>query len=155
MPLPSPSPLPSAKEVVRRFFAEAVDQHDVTILGDLFTADCIIHRPEASRPISGLEGIRRIVGAGAKLYSHVATTVHDLIAEGDRVACRLSHRATFSGEWRTRLGNQAVAGRTISWEAMAIFRLRDGKIAEQWVCRDELGMLLQLGVLQRSSDEAG
>jgi hypothetical protein len=28
-----------------------------------------------------------------------------------------------------------------------MFRIRDGKIAEEWVCRDELGMLMQLGVV--------
>jgi hypothetical protein len=28
-----------------------------------------------------------------------------------------------------------------------MFRIRDGKIAEEWVCRDELGMLIQLGVV--------
>jgi hypothetical protein len=30
---------------------------------------------------------------------------------------------------------------------IAIFHLRDGKIAEEWVNRDELGMLLDLGVV--------
>jgi len=28
-----------------------------------------------------------------------------------------------------------------------MFRIRDGKIAEEWVCRDELGMLIQFGVV--------
>jgi len=31
-----------------------------------------------------------------------------------------------------------------------MFRIRDGKIAEEWVCRDELGMLIQLGVVALS-----
>jgi predicted ester cyclase len=35
----------------------------------------------------------------------------------------------------------------VSFSAIAIFRFREGKIVEQWVSRDELGMLIQIGVL--------
>jgi hypothetical protein len=52
-------------------------------------------------------------------------------------------------EWTSRLGTHTVAGKTVSWPAIAIFRLHDGKIAEEWVSRDELGMLIDLGVLNR------
>lgn len=38
-------------------------------------------------------------------------------------------------------------GRRGSWTAIDILRFRDEKIAEQWVCRDELGMLMQLDAL--------
>jgi hypothetical protein len=31
------------------------------------------------------------------------------------------------------------------------FRMRDGKIAEEWVMRDELGMLIQLGTISVGS----
>jgi hypothetical protein len=31
-----------------------------------------------------------------------------------------------------------------------MFRVCDGKIAEEWVCRDELGMLIRLGVVAPS-----
>ena len=47
-----------------------------------------------------------------------------------------------------RLGMFDVSGKTIHWEAMAIFRFEDGKIAEEWVSRDELGMLMQVGKLE-------
>jgi hypothetical protein len=45
-----------------------------------------------------------------------------------------------------------VKGKAVTWDAMVIFRLQNGKIAEQWVSRDELGMLLGFGVLKPSSD---
>jgi predicted ester cyclase len=45
-----------------------------------------------------------------------------------------------------------VSGKTVSWPAIAIFRIRDGKIAEEWVNRDELGMLIELGVLASSKE---
>jgi predicted ester cyclase len=64
------------------------------------------------------------------------------------VACRLSHQAVNRGEWTSRLGRHAVAGKTVAWPAIAIFRIHDGKIAEEWVNRDELGMLIELGVFE-------
>jgi hypothetical protein len=37
---------------------------------------------------------------------------------------------------------------TVTWDAMAIFRFEDQKIIEEWVTRDELGMVLQSGLLE-------
>jgi predicted ester cyclase len=47
---------------------------------------------------------------------------------------------------RRILWGAGTAGKTVTWSAIAIFRIRDGKIAEEWVNRDELGMSIELGV---------
>jgi predicted ester cyclase len=104
-----------------------------------------LHRPEASEPIRGLEAFKQALERILRVYSEFTTTIHDLIAEEDRVACRLSRRAVNRSEWTSCIGRHAVAGKTVSWQAMAIFRIRDGKIEEEWVNRDELGMLIELG----------
>ena len=135
------------KAIVRRYFEEAIDKRNLDVLDEIVTADCIIHRPEASEPIRGLEAFRRALERILQVYSEFTTTIHDLIAEEDRVACRLSHRAVNRGEWTSRLGRHSLAGKTVSWPAIAIFRIRDGKIVEGWVNRDELGMLIDLGVV--------
>jgi predicted ester cyclase len=137
----------SNKAVVRRYFEEVVDKRKLDILDEIVTIDCIIHRPEASEPIRGLEAFKHALERILEVYREFTTTVHDLIAEEDRVACRLSHRAVNRGEWTSRIGRHAVAGKTVSWPAIVIFRIRDGKIAEEWVSRDELGMLIELGVV--------
>ena len=49
---------------------------------------------------------------------------------------------------RSRIGGHDTKGKSLVWSAIAIFRIDGGKIAEQWVNRDELGMLLSLGVLK-------
>jgi predicted ester cyclase len=135
------------KAIVRRYFEEVVGKSNLDILDEIVTTDCIVHRPEAPEPIRGLEAFRHALEKILQVYSEFTTTIHDLIAEDDRVACRLSHRAVNRGEWTSRLGRHAVAGKTISWPAIAIFRIRDGKIAEEWVNRDELGMVIDLGVV--------
>ena len=122
------------------------------ILEEIVAADCIIHRPEASEPIRGLEGFKQALQKILRVYSEFTTTIHDLIAKEDRVACRLSHRAVNGSEWMRRLGTQAVAGKTVTWPAIAIFRFRDGMIAEEWVKRDELGMLIELGIFEPSRE---
>ena len=142
----------SNKGIVRRYFEEVVDRSNFDILDEIVTRDCIIHRPETSESIRGLEAFRRTLERILEVYSEFTTTIHDLIAEQDQVACRLSHRAVNRSEWTSRLGTHAVAGKTVSWPAIAIFRFHDGKIAEEWVSRDELGMLFDLGVLERAKN---
>ena len=114
------------------------------------TIDCLIHRPETQEPIRGLTAFKQCLEGILQVYSEFNTSIHDLIAEDDRVACRLSHRAVNRGEWISRLGRHNVAEKPVSWLAIAIFRFHDGKIAEEWVSRDELGMLIQLGIVEPS-----
>ncbi len=139
----------SNKATVRRYFEEALDKRRLDILDEIVATDCIIHRPETSEPIRGLEDFKRALERILNVYSEFTTKIHDLIAEEDRVACRLSHRAVNRDDWTSRLGKHSVAGKTVTWQAIAIFRIRDRKITEEWVCRDELGMLIDLGVLNR------
>ncbi|HEX2929369.1 MAG TPA: ester cyclase [Candidatus Binatia bacterium] len=142
----------SNKAIVRRYFEEALDKRKLGILDEIVAADCIIHRPEASEPIRGLQAFRQALEKILQVYSEFKTTIHDVIAEGDRVACRLSHRAVNRSQWTSRIGTHAVAKKTVSWPAIAIFRFHDGKIAEEWVSRDELGMLIELGVLANAKN---
>lgn len=135
------------KTIVARYFAEAVGKKNADILDKFFVKDCVIHRPEASAPTVGLENFKQALGRLLDTYSEFTTTVHDLFASGDRVTCRLSHRAVNRGEWKSRIGRHSVAGKPVSWSAIVVFKFREGKIAEEWVCRDELGMLISLGVL--------
>jgi len=137
----------SNKDVVRRYFSEVVDKKNEAILEQLWTQDCVVHRPDGPT-IRGIEEFR--VGLKERVldvYSEFVTTIHDLIAEGDFVACRLSHRAVHRKDWTSRLGRHAVAGRAVSWSSNTNFRFHDGKIAEEWVERDELGMLIDLGIV--------
>jgi len=144
----------SNKATVRRYFEEALDNRNLEMLDEIVTTDCVIHRPEAQEPIRGLTSFKQVLGSILQVYSEFSTTVHDVIAEDDRVACRLNHRAVNRGEWTSRLGRHNVAGKPVNWSAIAIFRIRDGKIAEEWVSRDELGMLIELGVLAPSARPA-
>ena len=57
-----------------------------------------------------------------------------------------------AGEFRSRIGIYSIKGKAVAWDAIAIFRMQNGRIAEQWVSRDELGILLSVGALTPSRD---
>ena len=135
------------KEIVAGYFAEVVDKLNIDLLGQYYTDDCIIHRPEVSKPIIGIENFKTGLARVIDSYSSIKTTVHDLFGSGDRVSCRLSHLAVHRDNWKSRIGYHKVAGKTVGWSAITNFRIEGDKIAEEWVCRDELGMLIELGVI--------
>ena len=142
------------KAIARRYFSEMVDKRSDKLLEELWTEDCVVHRPEVSATIKGREAFRQAFNRVVGPYSEFRTTIHDLIAENDLVVCHLSHRVVHrGGDWTSRLGCHAVVpGKVVTWLSLTMFRIRDGKIAEEWVCRDELGMLMQLGVVGRPNN---
>ena len=136
------------KSIVLRYIQEVLDGKQYTIMEELFTTDIVMHRPESV--LSNLHVIQPIFKSGLSPHT-LKTTIHDIFASGDRVFVRLSHKVTYSSvqaSFRSRIGDFDVRGKTMNWDAMAIFRFENGKIAEEWVSRDELGMLMQVGKLE-------
>jgi len=70
-------------------------------------------------------------------------TVEDVIAEGGRVAVRVTAQATQVGPFM----GLPPSGKSYSISEIHIFRVRDGKVTEHWHQYDQLGMMLQLGAL--------
>jgi predicted ester cyclase len=134
------------QKMVIRYFGQVLDDGKVDVLEDLIDPDCAIHRPEGE--LKGLPALRSMVAARRSNFSTFHSNIHELIESGDRVVARLTHQGTASAPYRFRVGTHDVKGKNMTWDAIVIFRFDKGKIAEEWVSRDELGMLLTAGVLQ-------
>jgi limonene-1,2-epoxide hydrolase len=139
------------QKVVLSYLHDVLDGRNIGLLEGLFRPDCVIYRPEGT--LRGMAGIRGVVERNLAAYSTFETQVHDIFESGDRVFVRITHRAMGAGKFRSRIGVYDVKGKPVTWDAMAIFRVQDGKIAEEWVSRDALGILLSFGGLKPSSDE--
>lgn len=128
------------KAIIRRCFA-SLDAGDVEAFSRLFAPDFSLH----------FDGMPVLDGAGAigliQQYLTAFPGIHheilDQLAEGDRVATRIHARGTQRGE----LMGIPPTGRKISISSTYIHRVVDGRISEQWVNADSLGMLQQLGIV--------
>jgi predicted ester cyclase len=131
---------------VLSYFHDVLDGRQIDLIDNMFQPDCALHF--GSSDVKGIAGVRSMVERIDTTYSRLTTEVHDIFESGDRVAVRLTHRATGAGALRSRIGTYDLNGKSITWDAIVIFRMRNGKIAEEWVNRDELGVLLSAGILK-------
>ena len=97
--------------------------------------------------IRGIEPFIKFIKGIPATFSNFETTILDIFGAEDRVAARLKHYGIVRAAILSRLGTFKVSGLEMRWDAIAIFRFEEGKIAEEWVNRDELGMLLSDGVI--------
>jgi steroid delta-isomerase-like uncharacterized protein len=74
-------------------------------------------------------------------------TVEKQVAERDLVAVHWTARGTNTGT-----GNGLPAtGRAVQITGTTLFRMDDGRIAEEWTCANSLGLMKQLGMLQKTA----
>lgn len=134
------------ERALRRYFHEVLDQGKVAVIEEIFHPQCIMHRPGGT--VVGIDAVRAVADHRKETFSWFKTDIHDVFGSGDRLVVRLTHHGVGGGMWRSRLGNYDVTGKTVTWNAIAIFRFDEHKIIEEWVTRDEMAMALQFGVIK-------
>jgi predicted SnoaL-like aldol condensation-catalyzing enzyme len=133
------------KAVVERYFHEVLDGKKIELMPEILAPDVVLHRPGFD--VSGLNPAMQRLRSVLQDYVAFSTELSGLIAEGDMVSARVLHRVRMRPHtFRCRAGEVKIAEeRDLEWTAIVQFRLKDGRIAEEWVMRDELAMLIQMG----------
>jgi steroid delta-isomerase-like uncharacterized protein len=143
------------KSVLRRFILTIEHNKFVAeLLIDLFNGgnldaadglvtDNYVWHDASQRRELGLEGFKQRVRSLRKSLSGYHATIDDLLADGDKVIARYSGQGTHNGSF---LGI-APTGRLVTYSAILIWRLVEGKVAEEWTSWDALGVLHQLGAV--------
>jgi steroid delta-isomerase-like uncharacterized protein len=130
------------KAITRRAFEEFITNKNPAAAPKYLTPDFVGHYPDLP-PVQGVEGFQQFLGMYLNAFPDSRVTIEDILAEGDRVAVRITFRGTHQGE----LMGIPATGKSIAMGALNIFRILDGKAAEQWVNQDDLGLMQQLGVI--------
>jgi predicted ester cyclase len=130
-----------AKALVLRHPEEVWSRGNLAAVDELFAPEFVGHHPGQPDWV-GPEGVKEIVTRTRTAFPDFVETVHDIVADGDRVVTRFTAAGTNLGP----LGGAAPTGRRISMEEMGIFRVVGNRIAEKWGVIDRQGMLDQLGL---------
>lgn len=90
------------------------------------------------------QGVAGPIAASATFRAAVpdlTAEIEDLIVADDRAVVRLHFTGHFSGHFQDLVGD----GRTIDFHAIDVYRVENGRIAENWHLEDNLTLLTQLG----------
>jgi len=129
------------KELVRLAFEKGCNQHDMEAAVQLVSEDYMLHDPSMPDFPGGREAHLEICRSFMESIRDSSCTIEDQIAEGDKVVTRF----TFSGCQTKDLPDMPSKGGCFNVSGVTVSRVADGKIAEEWMYMDELGMRKQLG----------
>ena len=136
------------KAIVRRFVDEIFVQGRKETVDELLADDFVGHTwPSTGNPRADLKGA---IDRTSKGLVDPVFAIEDVIAEGDRVAVRLTAAATQVGE----LMGMPPSGKRYEIGEIHVFRLRDGQVVEHWHQFEQMKMMEQLGALPASPEPA-
>ena len=115
------------KAIVRRW-NETLNTGDLSILDELGGPNYILHGEENKY---NLKESKQMLTSIRTTFPDINLTIEDQIAEGDKVVIRYTIRGTHS------------SGKELQWTGISIYRLENGKIAEDWAENDMMNMWMQ------------
>jgi steroid delta-isomerase-like uncharacterized protein len=130
------------KGLVRRLFDEPINKGNFSVADEILSAD-YVHREPTIGEKRGRSGYRELVTMYRNAFPDVKVTIDEQIAEGDKVVTRFTSTGTHRGE----LFGAAPTGKRITIQGVFITRIANGKVVEDIVVYDALGMLRQLGIV--------
>jgi steroid delta-isomerase-like uncharacterized protein len=140
--------LDANKALVRRLYDEGFNQGNLDVVDELVAPDVISHDPIILDAPTGPDSIRGGIEMIRKAFPDFHVEVLDVLAEDDKVASFLSMSGTNTGDYR-RGGATHKKG---TMRAFFLWRVADGRLAENWGMADRFQFLQQLGIVP-SDDE--
>jgi predicted ester cyclase len=135
-------------DVVERFFGEVWNGRDLAVLDEIVHENCVTHQVRsAPEPISsvarGPAALREHIQAWLRAFPGMQVTTDHRSVCANEVISWVTMRGTHRGPWQ----GIAPTGREITIRTIAQHRVEAGRIVEDWVIVETLGVFQQLGVV--------
>ena len=132
--------LDTNKAIARRLFEEALSQSKWDVYLEIHATDFVAH--SGTRTATLAEDLAS-AKEWRKAFPDATCSAEQLVAEGDSVTARWTCRGTNTGVGQ----GLPATGKAVVVHGITIFRVKEGKLAEEWGVIDTWGMLRQLGLV--------
>jgi steroid delta-isomerase-like uncharacterized protein len=130
----------TATDLVRDAF-RAFNDGDLGRCAAFLTEDFAINLAGMPHQLRGREAWVRNVEYMQAAFPGIQARIDDIFGSGDRVAVRLTFRGTHGGEFQ----GIPATGREVTYTSIELYRVADGKLAEEWIASDVTSLMAQLG----------
>ncbi len=126
----------------RRLIDVGFTNRDLRVADELFSPDALEHQ-RGSKP--GIDGVKATIAILHEWFSNFELTIVKIAADGDTVWSLNRARGVNTGS----VMGFPPTGKSFEIDVIDVARFEDGKIVEHWGVPDQLGLLIQLGLMQR------
>jgi len=137
-------------KAVSRRFHEAIGKGSAQAVQAELAPNYAAHFPGIPDPLDA-EGFKQLVNVFASAFPESHFDIDDEFAVGDKVVTRWTYRAVHSGEFQ----GLPPTGKQVAMTGITILHIAGGKIVENSVELDQLGLLQQLGVVPPPPGQGG
>ena len=130
------------KKLIDRIPLEILNKGDFGLIDEIFATDYVERYPQPGVPPTR-EGFKQFAKALKTAFPDLRYTIDDAFESGDRIV----HRVTVSGTMKADFMGMPATGKRATWTEIHIGRVANGRLAEHWGLVDQMGMLVQLGVV--------
>ena len=136
------------KALTRRFIEEwnKGKAAAMAVIDEMYATNFVSHGDE---DIRGIENVKQSTSEEFSAFPDLHLTIDDMVAEGHKVAARITMTGTHKGEYM----GAPPTNKKITIRAIAIERFAGGKIVEEWGMTNTLGLMQQLGVVPTPKKE--
>ena len=138
------------KQLVRRAVELIWNGAKYDHLEEFITSDFVVHTSLPENQVHGVQGIRQFYTGLRNAFPDISFTIHDQVAEGDKVVTYWAAEGTHKGNFK----GIPATGRHFRITATVIDRIENGKVRECWSNVDELSLLQQLGVIPTPENQS-
>lgn len=132
------------ESITRQNLAEVWNSEgDLEEIESIVSNDFVYHNPMVSEDVRGPDGYREFVSSFLAAFSNLENEIEDIVGRDDRVTARYTTRGRHTGKiWGIEPTNEDVV-----IQCILIDYFENGKIKDQYVNADGLGLLTQLGAV--------
>ncbi|HEU4671996.1 MAG TPA: ester cyclase [Candidatus Limnocylindrales bacterium] len=124
----------------RRIIEDGFGRGDLAVLDDLMAPDIIEHQRGNGQ---GIDGAKDVVSTLHRWMSDFELSVEALAVDGDIVWTRNRAQGVNTGP----VMGHPPTGRHVEVDVFDVLRFENGRLVEHWGVADQLGLLLQLGIV--------
>ena len=131
------------QKLIERIPLEVFNNDNFELINELVSPEFVERSPQPGVAPTR-DGFKQSAIALKKAFPDLRYTVEDSIETPDRIV----HRLTASGTMKADYMGMRATNKRATWTEIHIGRVANGRLTEHWALVDQLGLLVQLGVIE-------
>ena len=132
------------KQLTGKIIEEAYNKGNLDVLDELVAPNYLRHQPPMKK-VEGLAAYKKFVSEVRESYSNFNMKVEEILVDGNKTVTRLILSGKHTGKIPTV--QAPPTGKEVAMAGCTVTTWETGKIVEEWVYNDYMGLTHQFGVM--------